>query len=199
MRPEESPKARPPLTAITNRMTNSSTEETAGKARKVVSFGQVHIDEFRSAVGDNPSVMTGGPPIRLHYERGATAKYSVLVGNDRPTKKRGSELILSADVRRERLLQDAQVFGKRAMQSILLQQDQAEVDVRRSQHRRQVSMSSMQPEREDGVLIEGMRKWCKQKLFRGGSKQDPAEAWVADYEAVSAKRTAPRREKKLYC
>lgn len=72
--------------------------------RKSVSFGALHVREFSVAMGDNPSVQFGGPPIRLDYDQG-DQEYSIISVDDyessRGDRRSVAELRVPAVLRRK--------------------------------------------------------------------------------------------------
>jgi hypothetical protein len=81
-----------------------------GRSSNTVSFGNAHIREFPVVIGDNPSVLFGGPPLRLGYDEASggseeDAEYIVSVDDYEkrraPHRRPATQLRVPPNVRRE--------------------------------------------------------------------------------------------------
>jgi hypothetical protein len=81
-----------------------------GRSSNTVSFGNAHIREFPVVMGDNPSVLFGGPPLRLGYDEASggseeDAEYIMSVDDYEkrraPHRRPATQLRVPPNVRRE--------------------------------------------------------------------------------------------------
>ena len=92
-------------------VTTTSAGSNVAKLRRNVSFGTLHIREFPVALGDNPSVQFGGPPIRLEYQN-QQDEYLVPIHeyeDQRQERRKSAELRVPASLRRDWVGHDPKV------------------------------------------------------------------------------------------
>lgn len=99
------------LTTTSTHTSGEYASSSVAKIKRNVSFGTLHIREFPVALGDNPSVQFGGPPIRLEYKN-QQEEYLFPVHeyeDQRQERRKSAELRVPASLRREWVGRDPKI------------------------------------------------------------------------------------------
>lgn len=147
---------------------SSSTRTSEGsKIPRSVSFGTLHVREFPVAMGDNPSVQSGGPPIRLEYKI-QQEEYIVPVHEyeeQRDERRKQAELRVPASLRRDWVGHDPTVEQQVALQ------------------RRQRSHSVAMHEWDDWhYTMERVMRGVSKRFRKKKPDVSPADQWCRQYE-----------------